>query len=159
MLIGEGRSRNRRKLETPFKGKIYKCTALNFEKNFFICLLVREWGRAPLSHHPASQKLLKVFVRQCASIDRKITKLYENPEKPPNPTEMFSIFFGIKRLGPRSTHTISHPNFSENFFESKSIENFKRNKTYSESDSLDRRFFVKLPVVDFRTAERPSCVV
>ena len=49
----------------------------------------------------------------CASIDLKITKLYENPEKPPNPTEMFSIFFGIKRLGPRSTHTISHPNFLE----------------------------------------------
>ena len=41
-----------------------------------------------LSHHPASQKLLKVFVRQCASIDLKITKLYENPEKPSNPTEM-----------------------------------------------------------------------
>ena len=41
-----------------------------------------------LSHHPASQKLLTVFVRQCASIDRKITKLYENPEKPPNPTEI-----------------------------------------------------------------------
>ena len=75
----------------------------------------REGGEPPLSHHPASQKLLKVFVRQCASIDRKITKLYENPEKPPNPTEMFSIFFGIKRLGPRSTHTISH--HPETFFE------------------------------------------
>ena len=55
-----------------------------------------------LSHPRASQKLLEVFVRLCASIDRKITKLYENPEKPPNPTEMFSIFFGIKRLGPRT---------------------------------------------------------
>ena len=48
----------------------------------------REGGEPRLSHHPASQKLLKVFVRQCASIDRKITKLYENPEKPPNPTEI-----------------------------------------------------------------------
>ena len=40
-----------------------------------------------LSHPRASQKLLEVFVRLCASIDRKITKLYENPEKPSNPTE------------------------------------------------------------------------
>ena len=123
-------------------------------------LLVRErGGEPPLSHPRASQKLLEVFVRLCASIDRKITKLYENPEKPPNPTEMFSIFFGITRLGPCSTHTISHPNFSEKFFESKSIKNFKRFKTHSESVSLDRPYFVKSSVVAFGTAERPSCVV
>ena len=48
----------------------------------------REGGEPPLSHPRASQKLLEVFVRLCASIDRKINKLYENPEKPPNPTEI-----------------------------------------------------------------------
>ena len=73
----------------------------------------REGGEPPLSHPRASQKLLEVFVRLCASIDLKITKLYENPEKPSNPTEMFSILFGITRLGPCITHTISHPNCSE----------------------------------------------
>ena len=121
-------------------------------------LLVRESAVGALSHHPASQKLLKVFVRQCASIDLKITKLYENPEKPPNPTEMFSIFFGIKRLGPRSTHTISHRKLSEKFFEYKSDQNFKRFKTHSESVSLDRPDFVKLAVVDFHTRQRRSSV-
>ena len=112
-----------------------------------------------LSHPGAQKSELRSASELQASIDRKITKLYENPEKPPNPTEMFSIFFGIKRLGPRSTHTISHPNFSEKKIESKSDENFKRFKTHSESVSLDRRFFVKLPVVEFRTRERPSSVV
>ena len=70
-----------------------------------------------LSHPGAQKSELRSASELQASIDRKITKLYENPEKPPNPTEMFSIFFGIKRLGPCSTHTISHPKLSEKFFE------------------------------------------
>ena len=94
----------------------------------------------------------------CASIDLKITKLYENPEKPPNPTEMFSIFFGIKRLG-SCTYYLSPHLKKKKKIESKSIKNFKRFKINSETVSLDRPDFVKSSVVDFRTAERPSCVV
>ena len=53
-------------------------------------LLVRERGASPLSltHPRAWSKPLEVPLRLCASIDRKITKLYENPEKPSNPTEI-----------------------------------------------------------------------
>ena len=41
-----------------------------------------------LPHPRALKSELRSAFKLCASIGRKINKLYENPEKPPNPTEI-----------------------------------------------------------------------
>ena len=53
-------------------------------------LLVRErGGEPPLSHPRASQKLLEVFVRLCASIDPKIIEILKNRQNLQDPPKIY----------------------------------------------------------------------